>query len=838
MMRVLLVNYAVPNCGVHQYAKNLFGALQESTKFEFVYCGISSQQDLDTLVRQSSCAAVLVNYHPQTLPFLSTAAPRRYEVPCIAVMHEMTGQEADEMRDGLFQAFVMGDPTLQSSNPRVYRTGRLIPRFENPYPSPAIVTIGSFGFSVGSKGFVRLVDAVQEEFDEAVIRLNIPANGIIDKDGEQARRSAERCRARVWKPGIRIDASHEFLDDAELLDFLARNTLNAFLYDYLPKAGISSAVDQAMTVRRPLAITRSIMFRHLFDVRPPITIEDTSLTQIIRNGIEPYRELLEEWAPERLRSRYEDILRDVLGSQGVRPTVSGAGSPRHFEEASKRIMENTIVMRILRGGRRRLERRIWRPGWYAVRQFSVWGRMAVGIKPRARYNRILDDTARIEYASVTRRLGDLAPEVIAKKIARANIQQAFVFDAVLHFAQRFSRPRILCVGSFEDSAAIALKKVGFQIEEIDPAVNGLDLSSFMKLPTTQRGSYDIVFSTSVLEHVKADEKFVTEIAELLAPGGIGVLTCDFKPNYRPGDPVIDGDWRFYTKDDLSHRIVSKLSGCTPVDAPAWDCSYPDFELGGFRYTFATLTFRKSEQPDISFDWSAMSPTDQARFYSENGFLVIPQALSSGEVRQAIAEVKQHGLKGTTEEVWNAPFARALVINPKLLSALKAIFGEQVRFFKAAYVETPPDDPRANATQRKALHVDYGIGEPEGDYRNSCASWVNVATYLTDLTSEHSPLWVCPGSNRSYGVVPASDMERFADRAKMVLARAGDMVLFHCTTVHAASHNHSTETRHALFYSYRPAWAKPVGQVSEWSVEFIDSFPPEHRALFRGLNRGI
>ncbi len=827
---ILFANYAVPNCGVHQYGHNLFKALKESGRFEFVYAGIASLADLDKAVAESACAALFVNHHPQTLPFIRIDAPQRYPVPCIAVMHEMTQDEADTMGEGFYRYYVMGDPTLRAGNRRVFSTGRIIPAYENRHPLPPVVTVGSFGFSVGSKGFRRLVDVVQQEFDEAVIRINIPANGIIDKDGALAREQIDRCRECLWKPGIRLVGSHEFLDDRGLLEFLASNSLNAFLYDYLPRAGISSAVDQAMTARRPLAITRSVMFRHLFDLQPPITIENASLREIIQSGIEPYRHLLAEWAPDRIRLRYEGILDEILAGENRQ-----IEAPKGASGKSRMI----FLIRVINGVNRRVARYIWAPGryagkWLVTKTLSLLG----ALKPRSHFNRILDDGARIEYAGVISRMGRIVPDIIAKKIPRANIQQAFIFDAVEQFAGRFGNPRILCVGSFEDTAAISLRKLGYALEEIDPAVNKLDLDAFTKLPSTRPGSYDIVFSTSVLEHVRDDEKFVRQMADLLAPGGVGVLTCDFKEGYKVGDPVIDSDFRFYTKQDLSQRLMTKLGDCELVDAPDWDCTEPDFELGGFKYTFATLAFKKREQVEVNVNWGTMTPSDQARYFNQNGFLVIPGALSGDEVRQAIGEIATHGLKGTTEDVWKAPFARRLVVNDRLLLALRAIFGEEVRFFKAAYVETPPDVRDAADRQRKALHVDYGIGEPESDFRNSSASWVNVAFYLTDLSAEHSPLWVAPGSNRDYSVVPATDHERFRAMAKMVLARAGDVVLFHSNTVHAASKNFSGETRHALFYSYRPAWAKPVGPVQEWTEEFIGSFPAEHRALLKELNRGL
>lgn len=838
---VLFANYGVANCGVHQYGRNLLSALQPSRRFAFEHADILTLDDLDAAVARGNYAALIVNYHPQTLPFLSPQMPRRFAMPCIAVMHEMTQTEADRMPRGLFQYYVMGDPTLRQDHAYVFSTGRIIPAYENRKPLPPLPTIGSFGFSVGSKGFQRLVDCVQEEFDDAVIRINIPANGIIDRDSHLARQQVESCRRRIWKPGVRLEATHHFLDDAELLDFLASNTLNAFLYDYLPKAGISSATDHAMAARRPIAITKSIMFRHLCDLDPPITIERTNLNEIMRNGTRPFDLLLRNWTADNIRLRYEAILADVL-SRGtlhvvpsrspLTPVVAGLREPL--------IRASELAAGTARAVRNRIMSRMARPLLFAAKSFAT-AALAPSFIAREtgrHFNRILDDRARIRYAKTVRRLAELAPDIIAKKIPRANVQQAFVVETVEHFSAEFPKPRILCIGSFEDSAAVALKRLGYEMEEVDPVVNQMDLNVFCGLPSTRRNAYDIIFSTSVIEHVRDDERFMEQIGELLAPGGVGIVTCDFMNGYRIGDPVIGGNYRFYTEEDLARRLPGKLRDCGLVDPPQWGSSALDFSLGGFNYAFATLVFRKRHSADYPVAWARLSQREQAEFFNENGFLVIPAALSAAGVKQAIEEIRQHGLHGTTEDIWRAPFTRALVTNESLLAALAAIFGSDIRFFKGAYVETPPSGEQGAGRGRKALHVDYGIGEPQGDLRNSSASWVNVAFYLTDLTPEHAPLWVVPGSNRNYAVVPASNLERLQERARMVLARAGDAVLFHSSTVHAASANTSDQTRHALFYSYRPAWAKPVGAVTEWPEQFVQGFPEEHRRLLRNLNSGL
>src|SRR3989442_1967820 len=299
---ILFVNYAEQRCGVYQYGKNIFEAINKSQKYLFHYVEVLSLEEIDSCVAKLGCEAIIYNYHPQTLTFINPYLARRYKQVNIALMHEMTQSEADKMPDKFFQHYVMGDPTLVENNPAVFKAGRLIIPYTNTKKVPDTVTIGTFGFSVGSKGYQRLIDVVQDEFDEAIIRIHIPSNGIIDSDGSAAYQHIKKCQRRIRKPGIRIQASHEFLDRDAMLDFLAGNTANAFLYDYLKVAGISSSPDHAMAVRRPLVITKSIMFRHLQSLDPSITIENSSLREIIKNGVEPFSHLYHLWNEDNIRA--------------------------------------------------------------------------------------------------------------------------------------------------------------------------------------------------------------------------------------------------------------------------------------------------------------------------------------------------------------------------------------------------------------------------------------------------------------------------------------------------------------------------------------------------------
>jgi SAM-dependent methyltransferase len=208
------------------------------------------------------------------------------------------------------------------------------------------------------------------------------------------------------------------------------------------------------------------------------------------------------------------------------------------------------------------------------------------------FNRILDDTARVLYEPTIQKLFEFVPKTMAKKIARANVQQAFIFDTVYRYLSNYPQPKLLCVGSYEDTASIGLQKMGYTVDEIDPMINYF-LQEFYTKPTVKKESYDIVFSTSVIEHDPNDQTFMECIEGLLKPGGIAVITCDYKDGWKSGQPKPIEDARFYTKTDLTTRLLGYVPKCDLVDDPQWDCANPDFNyLGKYQYTFASFVIRK------------------------------------------------------------------------------------------------------------------------------------------------------------------------------------------------------------------------------------------------------
>ncbi|MBC8032320.1 MAG: hypothetical protein H7Z16_19710 [Pyrinomonadaceae bacterium] len=350
--QILFVTHKEKHCGVHEYGISVAEALKKSTKYLFTYAECSNANELSAAVKDLTPKAIIYNYYPSTLPWLKKELMRKFEIPSLGIMHEVTQRAADSADTSLFDYHIAPDPTLVLNNPIVFKTGRLIPQYSHEFSLPKITTIGSFGFASAGKGFERLIIAVQEEFDEAIIRLHVPSGDFMDSNVKDV---VKRCKDLIIKPGIKLVATHEFLKRPQLLDFLAQNTLNAFFYDKLEGRGISSTIEIALAARRPIAVTRSTMFRHILSnnslpTDPPICIERTgkpgmslmegidlrlrrraylrhtknkfpaewllkptvSLKQIIDNGIAPLERFHQQWNERNFILDYDRILDRVF----------------------------------------------------------------------------------------------------------------------------------------------------------------------------------------------------------------------------------------------------------------------------------------------------------------------------------------------------------------------------------------------------------------------------------------------------------------------------------------------------------------------------------------------
>lgn len=607
---ILFVTHKKSQCGVYEFGENIFNAIKSSQRYNFVKAECGSLNELNKHITKEHPHAIIYNYMPATMPWIASSKFRIIknniaDIPVvqIGIIHSIVQDIADsarqcqkyirsypELANRLFDFYIAPDPTLLLKNPLVFKHGRPIQKYTNNYTIPDKITIGSFGFA--KSGYEDLIRLVQNQFDEAEIRINIPFSSFEDLAGTRAKAIANNCREIIRKPGIKLSISHDYLDNDGLLDFLAQNTINIFLREGEGR-GISSVIDYALSVNRPIAITNNNMFKHIINTKPSINVAENSLNEIIKNGTAPLMKYMSEWSYENLCWEYERILDNIFKEVSVRPRIGKI----------RKIIRSLRAFLDISGNRgtktfgSSSNKKIWIDTTDCLYEDNYKETTkTINYEPIASeaissFNMILNNNARKLYEPVVKHLLKLVPKTMAKKIPEANVQQAFVFDTVYRHLGDYEKPKVLSVGSFEDTASMSLIKMGVEVEEIDPMFNYY-LQEFFTKPNVIKGSYDIIFATSVIEHDPNDESFMICVSELLAPNGIFVMTCDYKDGWKPGDPKPGCCERLYTKDDLESRLLTYMKNCRLIDEPNWEHTIPDFVFGDYDYSFATLVVKK------------------------------------------------------------------------------------------------------------------------------------------------------------------------------------------------------------------------------------------------------
>ena len=295
---ILFLNHKTANCGVYQFGNRIGVGLFAETKYKILYYEVSSKEEFEYLIHKENPEAIIYNYYPSTMPWLNGPLLQHHSsIIHICMFHEVPTT--------IFDYYIHLDPTFVDHDNH-FGMDRLLPKYSNPQPLPEVMTVGTFGFGLGGKNYNLLVRKVNSEFDEAVIRLHISFAAFGDSMGEGARHCVELCKHEITKPGIQLVVSHKFLSEQLLLSWLGYNTINAFYYEGMYGRGCASVTDYALAVGRPLAITKSYMFRHIHPFAPELCMEDHSLADIVARGTAPLEQFM-HWNTENFVTRFEVI---------------------------------------------------------------------------------------------------------------------------------------------------------------------------------------------------------------------------------------------------------------------------------------------------------------------------------------------------------------------------------------------------------------------------------------------------------------------------------------------------------------------------------------------------
>ncbi|MCW5977800.1 MAG: phytanoyl-CoA dioxygenase family protein [Bryobacteraceae bacterium] len=219
-----------------------------------------------------------------------------------------------------------------------------------------------------------------------------------------------------------------------------------------------------------------------------------------------------------------------------------------------------------------------------------------------------------------------------------------------------------------------------------------------------------------------------------------------------------------------------------------------------------------------FDAALQSPPLFAREFHEQGFLIVPNALSAAQVsvfnRAVTDDLENHGgewvrfdesFLETPDVISRTADFDFAIENPVTLAILRSLIGELITFEE---FEILIRNPTGKAQDLKAWHRDA-----TRDYnRRMEIEYVSVVYYLTDVSETDHCLSIVPGSH--YRRVDLRPADVASGEEVDVLGSAGTAVIFHGRCIHAGKLKAGSRQRRTLHIYYARA---DQPRYSEWTA---------------------
>ena len=311
-MKIFLVNHKVKNCGVYQYGKRVASILSKSKNLIVHYLEMDNREEFQKEVDLHKPQVIVYNHLTGTMPWVDgeyVNQLRQLGIKQGTIVHNVAYST-------FFDFYLHQDPNYKP-NENNYRLLRPLFQYTNKTNlNPNKLKIGSFGFGFASKQYESLCACIRDNFHRTTfpveLRLHLTHSHFCEnsRDIETIKFVSNRI---LNNPNITLNITTNFISDDELLEFLAGNDLNIFFYQKYPSYnGISSSIDYALSVKRPIAICRSNMFSHIWNTTPSICAEDSSLKEIINNGFGPLEHYYNQWSHSNFIKVFEDNIQNVV----------------------------------------------------------------------------------------------------------------------------------------------------------------------------------------------------------------------------------------------------------------------------------------------------------------------------------------------------------------------------------------------------------------------------------------------------------------------------------------------------------------------------------------------
>lgn len=305
-MKGLFLNSSKKQCSIHESGIMIFECLKKVKKCNFDYIEI----DKDNCKIPTGYDLYFFNYHYGTMSWLDVKKLRKSFGYVMTVVMEVSPDDPFPfVSRNDFNVFCVIDPTIKSNGKDIFSFPRPLEKFTpKPLEENSIPIIGSFGFPAPNKGFDKIVEAVNKEFDRAIVRINLPYGDFMPFNEDRIKYWSEKCIIAA-KEGVEVQITSVFMDKNELIEWCSENTINCFFYDR-NAPGLCATTDQAISSGRPLSVVKNSTFRHILEYISPYP--EWSLKQSIANTPEIIKKLQENWNQEVFTQKFDDMIRTIM----------------------------------------------------------------------------------------------------------------------------------------------------------------------------------------------------------------------------------------------------------------------------------------------------------------------------------------------------------------------------------------------------------------------------------------------------------------------------------------------------------------------------------------------
>jgi hypothetical protein len=253
----------------------------------------------------------VVNHHYWVNNWITQEMVQQFGKPVFCIVTEVTfGEHPMGMTPNFFTGYLVLDPSIKDTD-NMWGFPRPLEQADLVYKPTEIPIIGSFGFATGGKDWHKIMELVNNEFDHAIIRFNIPKGTYVQDEthNENINQIREQALTILTKQGISFELTHNNYTKPELIEWCSKNTINVFLYNRNYTCGLSAVTDQAIVSKRPLLVSSDLTFRHIHQYIPHYP--QIGIKQAIEQTGEGVLKMNHDWSPEVFLKKFENRLAGI-----------------------------------------------------------------------------------------------------------------------------------------------------------------------------------------------------------------------------------------------------------------------------------------------------------------------------------------------------------------------------------------------------------------------------------------------------------------------------------------------------------------------------------------------